>query len=209
MAENRWLAETGGDRGRSYDERFAELATSGVDVHGEANLCASLMPAGPRVLDAGCGTGRVAIELAGRGYDVVGVDLDASMLDVARGRAPELRWLQADLATLEPEVGPFDLILLAGNVMIFLTPGTEDAVLARMAAVLRPGGLLLAGFSLLPDRLDLPAYDAAAVAAGLVSVDRWATWDRQPFVNGADYAVSVHCRSHPEGEARLDTRPTR
>lgn len=194
MTENRWLAGIGGNRGRSYDQRFAELAATGTDVHGEAGFCVTLVPPGSRVLDAGCGTGRVAIELARRGYGVVGVDLDSSMLDVAGERAPELPWLQADLATLDLDVGPFDLVLLAGNVMIFLTPGTEAAVVARTAAVLRPGGLLTAGFSLLPDRLDLPAYDAAAVAAGLEPVDRWATWARQPFVNGGDYAVSVHRR---------------
>lgn len=191
MTENRWLVEIGRDRGRSYDERFVELAASGVDVHGEADFCATLVPPGSRVLDAGCGTGRVAIELAHRGYDVVGVDLDSSMLDVARERTPEQRWLQADLVTLDVEVGPFDLGLLAGNVMIFLTPGTEAPVVARMAAVLRPGGLLVAGFSLLPDRLDLRAYDAAASATGLKPLDRWATWDREPYAGG-DYAVSVH-----------------
>lgn len=197
MSNNRWLAETGGDRGRSYDERFAKLAASGADVHGEADLCASLVPPGSRVLDAGCGTGRVAIELARRGYDVVGVDLDASMLDVARQRAPDLRWLQVDLATLDPETGPFDLALLAGNVMIFLMPGTESAVLSRVAATLGPSGLLVAGFSLLPDQLSLPAYDEAAPAARLEPVDRWATWDRQPFAPGGDYAVSVHRRVTP------------
>jgi SAM-dependent methyltransferase len=191
VTQNRWLAETGGDRGRSYDERFTELAASGADVHGEADLCASLVQPGSRVLDAGCGTGRVATELARRSYDVVGVDLDPSMLGVARSQAPRLRWLQADLAMLDAEIGPFDLVLLAGNVMIFLTPGTEEAVLSRLATVLRPGGLLVAGFSLLPDRLDLPAYDAAAAAAGLEPVDRWATWDCRPYAGG-DYAVSVH-----------------
>ncbi len=196
VTENRWLAETGGDRGRSYDERFAELAASGVDVHGEADLCASLVPVGSRVLDAGCGTGRVAIELARRGYEVVGLDLDPSMLSVARQRAPELRWLVADLATLGPMVigRPVDLAVLAGNVMIFLTPGTEAAVLTGLAAVLRPNGLLVAGFSLLPGRLGLSAYDRDAVAAGLELTDRWATWDQQPYVGG-DYAVSVHRRS--------------
>lgn len=196
MTENRWLAETGGERGRSYDERFAELAATGVDVHGEADLCASLVPVGSRVLDAGCGTGRVAIELGRRGYQVVGLDLDPSMLSVARRRVPELRWLLADLATLDPTMigGPVDLVLLAGNVMIFLTPGTEAAVLTRLAAVLRPNGILVAGFSLLPGRLGLSAYDRDAVAAGLELTDRWATWDQQPYAGG-DYAVSVHRRS--------------
>lgn len=192
MTENRWLADTGGARGGSYDERFDELAASGVDIHGEAELCSALVPPGSRVLDAGCGTGRVAIELARRGYVVTGVDLDASMLAVARDRSPGLRWELADLASL-PEVGTFDLAVLAGNVMIFLTPGTEAAVLSRMAATLRPGGLLVAGFSLLPDRLELAAYHDAAAAAGLEPVHRWATWDRQPY-DGGDYAVSVHRR---------------
>ena len=36
------------------------------------------------MLDAGCGTGRVAIELAARGFSVVGMDLDEAMLDTAR-----------------------------------------------------------------------------------------------------------------------------
>lgn len=202
MAENHWLAETGGNRGRSYDERFAELAASGVDVHGEASLVAALVPLGARVLDAGCGTGRVAIELAHRGYDIVGVDLDASMLAVAQDRAPELRWQLADLTTLDLAIGSFDLVLLAGNVMIFLTPGSEAGVVARMAAVLPPGGLLVAGFSVLPDRLDLLAYDTHATAAGLELVDRWATWDRASYADG-DYAVSVHRRL--EAERRWDS----
>ncbi len=193
VTENRWLAEAGGNRGASYDERFRELAAAGADVHGEALLCAALVPPGSRVLDAGCGTGRVAIELAHRGYDVTGVDLDPSMLAVARERAPDLNWRQADLATLDLQTAPFDLGLLAGNVMIFLTPGTEAAVLSALAATLSGGGLLVAGFSLLPDRLSLPAYDDAAAAAGLVPVDRWATWDRSPYAGG-DYAVSVHRR---------------
>lgn len=205
MTQNRWLAETGGNRGASYDNRFAELAASGVDVHGEADLCVALVPPGSRVLDAGCGTGRVAIELARRGYHVVGVDLDPSMLHVARERAPHLRWLHADLATLDPRLGPFDVGLFAGNVMIFLTPGTEGTVLSQVASTLRLGGLLVAGFSLLPARFDLPAYDAAAMRAGLEPVDRWATWDRKPYAGG-DYAVSVHRQAGPEARAGSTAR---
>ena len=47
----------------SYAERFRRLAASGADVHGEAAFAASLVPAPARVLDAGCGTGRVAVRL--------------------------------------------------------------------------------------------------------------------------------------------------
>ena len=73
-------------RGAAYDRRFDDLASAGVDVHGEADLVDSYQPGS--VLDAGCGTGRVAIELARRGRTVVGVDVDAAMLEAARRKAP-------------------------------------------------------------------------------------------------------------------------
>ncbi len=184
---NRWLAEAGG-RSRTYDERWEQLAAEGKNVHGEADFVEGLRPTS--VLDAGCGTGRVAIELARRGVEVVGVDLDQSMLDVARSKQPDLTWLRGDLVELE--LGrTFDVVVLAGNVMIFLAPGTEGAVVANLARHLRPGGFLVAGFSLEPGRLDLSNYDAHAEAAGLVLAERWATWDRDPFAGG-NYAVSVH-----------------
>ena len=85
----------------------------------------------------------------------------------------------------------FDVVVMAGNVMIFLEPGTEAAVVANLARHLEPGGALVAGFSLEPGRLDLATYDAHAASAGLELAERWATWDRQPFAGG-DYAVSVH-----------------
>lgn len=188
----RWQDETGGTRGSSYDEHFSALAASGVDVHGEAALAASLVSAGAVVLDAGCGTGRVAIELGRRGYRVVGVDADPSMLEAARTKAPELDWQLADLATLQLR-DVFDLAVLAGNVMIFLVPGTEGPVLERVAGHLTPGGLLVAGFSLQPSRLDLDTYDVLAAYAGLTLVERWASWDKAPYAGG-DYAVSLHRR---------------
>ncbi len=187
-AGNRWL-EGSVARGGEYDERFERLAAQGHDVHGEANLVASL---GRRsVLDAGCGTGRLAIELARRGLGVVGVDLDAEMLAVARDKAPLIRWVEADL--VDVDLGcTFDGVVAAGNVMIFLTPGTEGPVLANLARHLEDDGLLVTGFSLLDDGLDLEAYDRLAADGGLEPVERWATWDRAPFAPGAGYAVSVH-----------------
>ena len=190
---NRWLQVAGG-RSRTYDERWAEMEAEGKSIHGEADFVAALGPAS--VLDAGCGTGRVAVELARRGLDVVGVDLDPSMLEVARAKQPGLPWLVGDLATVDLE-RRFDVVVLAGNVVIFLAPGTEAAVVANMARHLREGGALVAGFSLEPGRLDLAAYDAHAAAGGLALAERWATWDRQPFAGGS-YAVSVH-RAAPGG----------
>ena len=192
---NRWLAR-GGPRGPAYDERWARMAAEGRNVHGEADFVEGLAPAS--VLDAGCGTGRVAVELAGRGYDVVGVDLDPTMLAGARGKRPDLTWVVGDLASVD--LGrTFDVVVLAGNVMIFLAPGTEAEVITNLARHLGPGGALVAGFQLQPGGLRLDAYDAHCEAAGLNREGRWATWDRQPFDAG-DYAVSLHRRG-PENRA--------
>ena len=192
-AGNRWLTEAAG-RSRTYDQRWEDLAAAGHNVHGEADLVEGLGP--QSVLDAGCGTGRVAVELARRGLDVTGVDVDASMLEEARSKAPAQRWIHADLGDVHLD-RTFGAVVLAGNVMIFLTPGTEEVVVANLGRHVAPGGWLVAGFSLEPGRLDLATYDAHAGAAGLVLADRWATWDRRPF-EGGGYAVSVHRRPAEE-----------
>ena len=188
-------SEHAGPRGAEYDQRWARLEASGADIHGEADLVMRYEPAS--VLDAGCGTGRVAIELHRRGVEVVGTDLDDAMLASARDKAPDLTWVAADLATLDltDDAGArrrFDLAVLAGNVMVFVTPGSEGAVLERIADHVVDDGLLVAGFQLGGGRLPLADYDRLAAAAGFELVDRFATWSGDPFVAGGDYAVSVH-----------------
>ena len=196
---SRWLQDTGGGRGASYDDAFRRLAASGVDVHGEAACVAALVPSGARVLDAGCGTGRVAVELTRRGYAVTGVDSDPSMLAVARARAPELPWHLQDLVELEDEAA-YDLVVAAGNVMVFLTPGTGPEVVRRLGRALRPGGLLVSGWR--TERaeddgrpvLAVREYDAWAQAAHLQPVARWSTWDAAAWRDDADWCVRVHRR---------------
>ena len=186
--ENRWLAERAGC-GDAYDAIYQQRAAAGEDVHGEADFVAAL--GGHSVLDAGCGTGRVARELARRGLDVVGVDIDAQMLATAMRAEPAVPWLAADLASVNLQ-RTFDVVVMAGNVMIYLAPGSEGAVIANMARHLAPGGWLVAGFQLQAGSLNLVHYDACASAAGLQLAQRWATWDRVPWRAGGDYAVSVH-----------------
>ena len=207
--------------GARYAERLARLAAAGHDLHGEARFCADLLAragppgrgagAGPRtgprarILDAGCGTGRVAAQLAELGFDCAGTDLDPSMHAEARRLAPGVPWVLADLAALDlPAAGvaePFDLAVMAGNVVPLAGKADVPAVLARLAAHLRPGGLLVAGFGL--DAANLPGgvvpvplgdYDRAAAAAGLALHERYATWDAEPYAGGG-YAVSVHRRA--------------
>lgn len=190
-------------RGHDYDVRWRQLEAAGENIHGEADLVESLLAGSPliglggsAVLDAGCGTGRVAIELARRGASVIGVDADAEMLAAARTKAPEIGWWEADLS--DPDgvpPGPFDLVLLAGNVMIFLEPGSEDVVVGNLAARLSVGGFLVSGFGVQPEQLSCDRYDESAAVAGLTPVARWATWDRRAF-DGGDYAVIVHRREN-------------
>ncbi len=187
---DRWH-ESDVPRGEHYDRRFDNLAAAGVDVHGEAALVDSYRPA--TVLDAGCGTGRLAIELGRRGRDVVGVDVDAAMLDTARAKAPAVAWLEADLTDPALDFGrTFDVVVMAGNVLIFVPSGTEAQVIANAARWLAPGGRLVAGYSIRPGGLHPDQHDSYAGAAGLELEDRWSTWDRRPWVPGGGYAVSVH-----------------
>ena len=174
--------------GEAYQARFDTLAARGVDVHGEAAFVQRFAP--DAVLDAGCGTGRVAIELARRGITTLGVDVDPSMLAQARQRAPELEWVRADLATLD--LGRrFGVVVMAGNVPLFCPAPDRAALVEHCARHVAPGGHLVAGFSLGPD-YPLADYDAAAERAGLVLEARFSTWDAEPFEAGSAYAVSVH-----------------
>lgn len=173
-----------------YYSRWRRLEATGQSPHGEADFIESLLP--HSVIDAGCGMGRVAIELAGRGIDVVGVDLDDDMLEFARRSQPSIRWLHEDLATMD--LGRrFDVVAMPGNVMIFCRPGDRAAIVHNAAAHLEPIGFLVAGFQVgdAPDALTLDEYDGLCRAAGLELAERWATWHRDPY-RGGRYAVSVH-----------------
>jgi len=175
--------------GDEYDEPYERRAAAGDNVHGEADLVMRFTPV--TMLDAGCGTGRVARELARRGVEVVGVDLDEEMLSTARRKAPAIAWHCADLASID--LGrTFDVILVAGNVMIFLTPGTERAVVRNLGRHLVPGGRLIAGFSLRSGQLTIAQYDRFVAEAGIQLAERWSTWDRDVWTPGGDYQVSVH-----------------
>ncbi|MFJ4961537.1 class I SAM-dependent methyltransferase [Streptomyces sp. NPDC088729] len=200
---DRWAELTGGQAGEAYAQRFARLAESGQDIHGEAAFCTALLKPAARVLDAGCGTGRIAIRLAELGHRCTGVDVDSSMLAVARREAPTLEWLLGDLARLD-SLGldtDFDLALAAGNVIPLLAPATGAAVVRQLAAVLRPGGLLVTGMGLDAAHLPLPEptvtlteFDQWCTEAGLSLRQRYATWNGDPYDQGCGYAVSVHSR---------------
>jgi SAM-dependent methyltransferase len=184
--------------GERYQARFDELAAEGAHVHGEADFVMSFAP--ESVLDAGCGTGRVALELARRGVFVVGVDRDSSMLTVAERRAAALaeaqpavrvQFVASDLVGLDLG-GTFDVAVMAGNVPLFTEPGTEGALVGSVALHVRNGGVLVAGFQT-GRGYDLATYDLHCAAAGLELMERRPAWDRATGTDDS-YAVSVHRR---------------
>jgi len=190
LTSSRWSGRADLVQGDRYDERWEQLAESGENIHGEADFVEAYGPLS--VLDAGCGTGRVAMELYRRGIDVVGVDLDERMLGTARRKAPDLSWVSGDLTTLA--LGrTFDVAVLAGNVMIFVLPGSEKAVLSSVTNHLTTNGVLVAGFEIKPDAISLAEYDSVMSEIGMEPMGRWSTWQRDPY-QGQHYAVSAHRR---------------
>lgn len=182
------------DHSSWYIERFRAMALRGDDLAGEARFVDAMLPRGSRILDAGCGPGRVGGELARRGHDVVGVDVDPALIDAAQTDHPGATWLVGDIAELDlPARGvaePFDAIVVAGNVMTFLAPGSEVAVLRALGAHLAPGGRIAIGFGT-GRGYAIEQYQQDVAAAGLREDLRQSTWDLRPYTPASDFVVSV------------------
>jgi SAM-dependent methyltransferase len=196
IEQSLWMRKVAADPGHStwYVERFRAMAREGADLGGEARLVDALAPRGARVLDAGCGPGRVGGALAEAGHDVVGVDVDPVLIEAAGTDHPGPRWLVGDLAQLDlPARGltaPFDVIVCAGNVMAFLAPSTRVEVLRRFRAHLAVGGRAVVGFG--ADRgYAFDEFLRDATTAGLEPGLLLSTWDLRPFHDGADFLVAV------------------
>ncbi|CAB4859787.1 unannotated protein [freshwater metagenome] len=189
----RWFTETDDDHSARYVEQMRTLAAEGQDLAGEARLVDAMVKPGSRVLDAGCGTGRVGAALFDRGHRVVGVDMDPELIAAAREDHHGPLWIEANLAELDlPSLGEserFDAIVVAGNVLAFVAPSTETEVLVRLAAHLVPEGFVVAGFQI--ERYDLTEFDRHVADAGFVLEQRFATWDLRPWHADAEFAVSV------------------
>jgi len=105
--------------------------------------------AGGRVLDAGCGTGTLALAFDREGYRVTGIDFSEAMLDAAREKDPggRIRWRKADITGFDLTGGgsepPFDLITSVGDTVNHLETLDEwESAFRAFARHLRPGGAL-------------------------------------------------------------------
>lgn len=196
MTRPRWFTDTKPGHSQWYVERFRSLAAEGADLEGEARLVDAMVPPGSRVLDAGTGTGRLAAALHRRGHEVVGVDVDPELIAAARSDHPGPTFVEADLSMLRLEES-FDLVVCAGNVMVFLAPGSERAVLGRLKAHTRPGGRIVIGFRR-EGAYPYDRFDEDVAAVGMSLEHRFATWHLDPFTEDSDFAVNV-LRVGPQG----------
>jgi SAM-dependent methyltransferase len=191
-----WMALVAENPGHSawYIERFRAMAAAGDDLDGEARLIDAMAPRHARILDAGCGPGRVGGRLHELGHEVVGVDIDPALIAAAEDYHPGPRWMVGDLATadLRAAAGPegFDAIVSAGNVLTFVEPTDRRAVLGNLGAALAPTGRLVVGFGAARG-YEFDEFAADADAAGLEVELRLATWDLRPWSATADFLVAV------------------
>lgn len=166
-----------------YDRRWADMVARGESVHGELDFIEEHFPGRSiDILDAGCGTGRLAIEATRRGHRCIGVDLDRDMIERARVKAPDISWHHADLAILD--LGrSFDVVVMAGNIPLFCAPGSQASIVANLARHLRAGGLLICGFSIekADDAYRASDFCRAAENAGLSLEAVHAAWDTAPI----------------------------
>ena len=172
-----------------YVERFRRLAREGADLGGEARLIDAMVARGARILDAGCGAGRVGGLLAAAGHRVTGVDLDAELIAAAEQDYPGTDWRVGDLAELDlPD--RFDVVVCAGNVMTFVAPGTRAEILRRMRAHLGADGRVVIGFGA-GRGYPFDDFLADAAGAGLATDVLLATWDLRPFGPDSDFLVAL------------------
>jgi ubiquinone/menaquinone biosynthesis C-methylase UbiE len=135
----------------AYDTVAADYAARMPDTRVEAPLDLAMVDAlatlasGSRVLDAGCGAGRMSRYLADRGCRVIGVDLSPGMVSMARRDHPDLASAAGSLTELPFSDDAFDGVLLWYSI-IHTPPSGQARIFAETARVLRPGGHVLVGF---------------------------------------------------------------
>jgi SAM-dependent methyltransferase len=203
---NRWerhLAGTDTD----YARVFEGLIARGEDIDGEARLADVLAPRGARILDAGSGLGRVARALASRGHHLTAVEKDPDLVSRSRALFPEIAVVEVDILGLSADLledhgrpTSYDVIVLVGNVLIYLAEDTEVRALRTLGGLLATEGRILAGFH--PRQgpahsRDYPVDDFRrhAAQAGLVVEHVFGGYDLRPPAD--DYVVAVLASDPP------------
>lgn len=192
----RWFTHADG-HSEFYRDKFRQLAAEGADLAGEARFVDMMVPRQARVLDAGCGGGRLGGTLARAGHLVFSVDVDPVLVAAAEEDYPGPIYQVRDLTelTLADLAGdPVDVVVCAGNVLVFAAPGTERDLIRHLIGVTAPGGRVVLGFRR-DDAYPFERFaeDLAALAeeTGARQEFRFSTWHLDPFTDDSDFAVTV------------------
>jgi len=180
--------------------QFYDVAVS--DWPGEIDfyraLANDVKDQGGSILEVGCGTGRVTLQLAQVGVPIVGMDLSPAMLAVARQKSlglANVRWVEGDMQSFE--LGErFDLVLIPGHSFQFmLTPADQVACLTCISRHLTTNGKLVIHIN-----HDDPVWLANLTQgqgtdfelraeyrqdSGLASVRKWTAWSYEPITQTA------------------------
>ncbi len=194
MANNQWDAV-------AYDTNFGFVTRYGDDLIDTLNPTV-----GQQILDLGCGPGRHAAEMAARGADVVGMDLDPAMLAKARADHPQVHFVEADALSFTltdlDRAEPFDGCL-SNAALHWMNP--QLTVLRNVRSVLRPGARLVAEMG---GAGNISTLDEALMAA----IERWGLDDVEPpgtrFPTLGEQAADLEAAGFRVEDARWFRRPT-
>lgn len=154
-------------------ETFAATVPNEIIEH-EVQALAHLLPLGshPRVVDVGCGTGRIAAPLASRGYCVTGIDINLDALRIAKACKPApIELVALDQQHIGRMPWSFDAALCMWNSIGFAGREGDRETLAGIAAVIRPGGRAV--FDMYHPEWLKQNQRAGEPDRGAVSVRRW------------------------------------
>lgn len=131
----------------------------------QADMLATVVPDGAKVLDFGCGDGRVAIPMAGLGYEVTAVDASPRMLDRLTDRAPDLTTVQADADGITTHLGRRRMDAIYALAVLIHHSYTDCLhIIGKLRAATKLGGILI---------LDWPVSDQPSEADSWIGVTTW------------------------------------
>lgn len=179
---------------QNFARKWKLLEAQGKDIHGEARLIDAMIERGSKVLDAGCGTGRLGGELVKRGHTVVGIDVDPILIEHAHHDHPDGTWLVGDLSEHPIEETGFDIAVAAGNVVGFLAVDGRESAFRTIFNALRPGGRFVVGLGS-GRGWEFDALIALAESVGFRTDYRYSSWDLKPFTPNSTFLVVTF--THP------------
>jgi SAM-dependent methyltransferase len=178
-----------------YDGKHSFVSALGEDLLGLLNP-----QPGQTVLDVGCGTGDLAAKIAASGATVIGVDPSAEMILAARGKHPNLVFVQKDICDFD-EPGTFDAAF--SNATLHWVPRADDAARA-ISRALKPGGRFVAEFGGHGNIAGI----AAAVRSALLALTGRDIPHRWYFPSVGEYSAVLERNGFEVNAAWLFDRPT-